>query len=55
MPAARAWWLVSVASVALVLAVLILDSVLPSALRAVLADSVALGATALVCCVVGRW
>jgi hypothetical protein len=51
----RAWWLVSVASVAMMLAALILDSILPLALRAALAASVALGATALVCCVVGRW
>ncbi len=51
----RAWWLLSVASVALMLAVLILDSILPVALRAVLAALVALGATSLVCCVVGRW
>jgi len=44
-PAARAWWLISVA---LMLAVMILDSFLPSALRVVLVASVALVATALV-------
>ncbi len=48
------WWLISVVLVALMLAVLILDSVLPVALRAVLAASVALGAAALVCRVGGR-
>ena len=51
----RAWWLVSVALVALVLAALALDGPMPLALRAAWAALVLLWATALVCCVVRRW
>jgi hypothetical protein len=54
-PTVRAWWLVSVALVALVLAALALDGPMPLALRAAWAALVLLWATALVYCVVRRW
>jgi len=54
-PTVRAWWLVSVALVALVLAALALDGTMPLALRAAWAALVLLWATALVYCVVRRW
>ncbi len=51
----KAWWLLSVALVALMLAVLILGGDMPLALRAGLAALLALWTTALVYFVVGRW
>ncbi len=51
----RAWWLLSVALVALALAALVLSGPMPPALRTVFAALVVLGATALVCAVVRRW
>ena len=55
MPTMKAWWLLSVVLVALMLAVLILGGDMPLALRAVSAVSGALWTTALVYFVVGRW
>ncbi len=54
-PTGRAWWLVSVALVALVLAALALNGPMPLALRAAWAALVLLWATALVYCDVRRW
>ena len=54
MPPMKVWWLLSVALVALMLAVLILGGDMPLALRTVSAVSVALWATALVYFVAGR-
>jgi hypothetical protein len=54
-PTMKAWWLLSVVLVALMLEVLILAGAMTSALRAVSAFSVALGVAALVYFVVGRW
>ena len=54
-PTVRAWWLVSVALVALVLAALALNGPMPLALRAAWTALVLLWATALVYCVVRRW
>ncbi len=55
MPTMKAWWLLSVALVALVLEVSILAGDMPSALRALSAVSVALWTATLVYFVVGRW
>ena len=52
MPTIKAWWLLSMVLVALMLAVLILGGDMPLALRAV---SGALWTMALVYFVVGRW
>jgi uncharacterized membrane protein len=51
----KAWWRLSVALVALMLAVLILAAAMPLALRAGLAAVLALWTTALVYFVARRW
>ena len=54
MPTMRAWWLLSVLLIALILEVVILAGTMPPALRTVSAASVALWAAALVYFIVGR-
>lgn len=54
-PPVRAWWLISVALIALVSMSLILGGSVPPALRAAFTASLALWTTVFVCAAVGRW